>query len=219
MIPSFRFERLLNAIRHPVTEYQVSRAKAAHRAAHPPCAVCLCPRDPVTGKQNDVHHVVPVHVDPERAADPTNLVTLCRLHHFLVGHLRSWKLHNPNVNVHIGYLCDLYANIVRNGYKSENPYEERIPQTMTTDAPSLSDFFEKAHVKMLEAAGASADIYDRLAAGETGIQVPTWTPKQRDEFSKWFLVEIRSSLNLSERDAKNELNWYLDTWGWDIADL
>lgn len=63
------------------------------------CAVCGTTHD------LNVHHVIPFHDDPTKELDPTNLITLCRVHHLLVGHdpdvegpiKPSWKLSNPNV--------------------------------------------------------------------------------------------------------------------------
>jgi 5-methylcytosine-specific restriction endonuclease McrA len=51
----------------------------AHRRAHPRCAACQA--EPV-----DVHHIVPVAVAPEAAADPDNLLSLCKLCHIAHGH-------------------------------------------------------------------------------------------------------------------------------------
>jgi hypothetical protein len=49
-------------------------------------------------KENlNVHHITPFHLDASKECDPDNLVTLCRDHHFVVGHLRNWKDSNPNV--------------------------------------------------------------------------------------------------------------------------
>lgn len=105
---TFRTQRLLSSLRHPVTEYQVAVAKRKHRQVNPHCASCDCARDPVTGKQNDVHHVIPVHVDPARATDPDNLITLCRHCHFTVGHMYDWKDYNEDVCNWANYLCGRY---------------------------------------------------------------------------------------------------------------
>ena len=47
-----------------------------------------------------VHHVVPVSVDPERELKWSNLVALCmgpRLCHFVLGHHSNWHDYNPDV--------------------------------------------------------------------------------------------------------------------------
>jgi 5-methylcytosine-specific restriction protein A len=63
----------------------------AHLRAEPRCRACGHPGP------NDVHHVVPYHVDPARELDPTNLVTLCRTCHLVFGHLHDWSSWNTNV--------------------------------------------------------------------------------------------------------------------------
>lgn len=62
-----------------------------HIRAHPRCAVCE------TTAKVEAHHIVPVHVDPSLEMDFTNLITLCRPHHFTFGHLCDWRAHNPTV--------------------------------------------------------------------------------------------------------------------------
>lgn len=89
--------RALAAIQHPVTEWRVQRAKAAHRKREPACRLCRI-QPSFLGRSNDVHHRIPVHVDPSRACDDDNLVTLCRIHHFRVGHLGSWRDWNGSLD-------------------------------------------------------------------------------------------------------------------------
>lgn len=62
-----------------------------HLAVEPACAACG-----VT-KRVEVHHVLPVHVWPQYELDEGNLITLCRSHHFSLGHNRSWT----NWNVYV----------------------------------------------------------------------------------------------------------------------
>lgn len=55
------------------------------------CAVC-------DGKRRlEVHHITPIHKDKEKELDWSNLITLCRPHHFWFGHLGSWFSHNPSI--------------------------------------------------------------------------------------------------------------------------
>ncbi len=75
---------------------QWRRVERIHLLAHPSCAACG------TRTRVEVHHIVPVHVAPDRELDSGNLLSLCRgrLHrgcHFRVGHLRNWRRWNPNV--------------------------------------------------------------------------------------------------------------------------
>ena len=53
------------------------------------CQVCG------TKKDLDVHHLIPFSWDASKELDTDNLITLCRTHHFLVGHLTDWKSYNP----------------------------------------------------------------------------------------------------------------------------
>ncbi len=65
-----------------------------HLKVHSVCAAC-------GGTEKlQVHHVVPVSLDPQRELDPSNLITLCMGQnecHLNVGHNGSWKKHNPHV--------------------------------------------------------------------------------------------------------------------------
>jgi 5-methylcytosine-specific restriction enzyme A len=71
--------------------------RAAYLADHPACEACGCRED------LNVHHVLPYHIYPELELDagdakhPGNLITLCREHHKMFGHLGDWKSFNPNV--------------------------------------------------------------------------------------------------------------------------
>ena len=66
---------------------------------HPRCEACGS-----TANLN-VHHVVPFHQRPDLELVEDNLITLCREHHFRIGHdpdgrgplKPSWLLSNPNV--------------------------------------------------------------------------------------------------------------------------
>ena len=61
-----------------------------HLKEQPECQVCG------TTEDVDVHHLRPVHLHPELELDPSNLISLCTPHHFLFGHLCSWKSVNDN---------------------------------------------------------------------------------------------------------------------------
>lgn len=66
------------------------RARAAHLRNEPRCRAC--------GGDDDieVHHILPYAVDPARECDPTNLVTLCRPCHHVVGHACNWRSYRPD---------------------------------------------------------------------------------------------------------------------------
>jgi 5-methylcytosine-specific restriction endonuclease McrA len=55
---------------------------------HPCCEAC-------GGVQNlNVHHIFSFSDHPELELDPDNLITLCRTHHFLLGHSGKWATTN-----------------------------------------------------------------------------------------------------------------------------
>lgn len=67
------------------------KVRADHLAKHPACEVC-------GNRENvDVHHCQPYHLRPDLECDPDNLITLCRDHHLLFGHLGSWTSWNKDV--------------------------------------------------------------------------------------------------------------------------
>lgn len=46
----------------------------------------------------EVHHIVPVHLNPDLELDPENLITLCDKYcHFVFGHLMDYKSWNVDV--------------------------------------------------------------------------------------------------------------------------
>lgn len=55
------------------------------------CASCGCKAG------LNVHHKEPFHIKPELELDPNNLITLCRDHHFFIGHLMDQKSYNVDV--------------------------------------------------------------------------------------------------------------------------
>jgi hypothetical protein len=64
------------------------------RKRNPSCAAC-----PTTGtnRNNPVHHIKPYQWWPELELEESNLITLCRTHHWTFGHLCDWKSYNLNV--------------------------------------------------------------------------------------------------------------------------
>ena len=69
-------------------------------AEHPVCEACG------TDQNLNVHHIKPFHEHPELELDFGNLITLCREHHFTIGHdpdgpngpeRPNWKSSNPDV--------------------------------------------------------------------------------------------------------------------------
>ena len=67
------------------------RVRKEFAQLNPTCAVCG------TKKGLNVHHCVPFYIDPSLELRNENLISLCRDHHFFVGHLMSWKSYNFSV--------------------------------------------------------------------------------------------------------------------------
>jgi 5-methylcytosine-specific restriction endonuclease McrA len=68
----------------------VVTAMRAHAIANPVCQWC-------GGGRVEVHHIQPVHVAPQLAMRPDNMISLCRRCHLVVGHLGSFKRYCSNV--------------------------------------------------------------------------------------------------------------------------
>jgi 5-methylcytosine-specific restriction protein A len=69
-----------------------SSVRKQHLKDNPCCAACgRCDK-------LEVHHIEPVHVNPNRELDPSNLITLCDSPcHMVFGHLMNYKSWNSNV--------------------------------------------------------------------------------------------------------------------------
>lgn len=87
----------------PSAAWHRSRAwhtmRGSHLSTHPTCAACG------SRTRLQVHHVVPVSVDPSRMLDPSNLITLCNSFsagvncHLFFGHVGNWTCWNPDVRI------------------------------------------------------------------------------------------------------------------------
>jgi 5-methylcytosine-specific restriction enzyme A len=64
--------------------------RARHLREQSNCRVCG------TTEDVEAHHLKPFHQHPELELDPSNLITLCRDHHLLFGHLMNWQSINCN---------------------------------------------------------------------------------------------------------------------------
>lgn len=67
------------------------KVRNRHIKAYPQCAVCN------RKKRLEVHHIKDFSEYPELELSLSNLITLCRPCHFLIGHLSSWKSINYDV--------------------------------------------------------------------------------------------------------------------------
>lgn len=76
-----------------------------HLNKEPTCAACG------RNKKLEVHHIEPVHLNPDRELDINNLITLCdNPCHFIFGHLMDYKSWNKDVVLD----CKVYLNKVKN---------------------------------------------------------------------------------------------------------
>jgi hypothetical protein len=66
-----------------------------HITKNPTCAVCG--RVSTLLEPNQVHHIKVFWKHPELECEPTNLITLCRIHHLEWGHYFSFRSWNENV--------------------------------------------------------------------------------------------------------------------------
>lgn len=71
------------------------KVRKAFIKKHPTCAVCG--KKGKILKSNEIHHCIPFHFDQTLELSLENLITLCRPHHFLVGHLNSFFSFNSEV--------------------------------------------------------------------------------------------------------------------------
>jgi hypothetical protein len=106
-IPQEPIEQLGESIDFDISEGERSgewrRVRDQFVEKFPVCAAC--------GRSAalNVHHVIPFHVRPDLELDEWNLITLCREHHFRIGHdpdgpwrskKPSWSASNPLVREH-----------------------------------------------------------------------------------------------------------------------
>lgn len=92
MIPAFITRNLSYVVRNPRKAWSTIKAMRAYAKTHPVCEI--------TGtKPIEVHHVRPINVAPELAADPSNFISLgARTIHFIFGHGGdNWKDYVTNV--------------------------------------------------------------------------------------------------------------------------
>lgn len=93
---NFFFRQSVYCLKNPRKAWATRKAMEKYRHEHPTCAFTF--RKPV-----HVHHILPIQYAPEKAADPTNFISLAgKRVHLTVGHGGNWKWFVPNVRE----LCD-----------------------------------------------------------------------------------------------------------------
>lgn len=92
-------------IRYAYRSPQWGDIRKQHLLKNNTCAACG------RNKKLEVHHIEPVHLNPEKELDLDNLITLCDDPcHFIFGHLMNYKSWNKDVL----YDCEVYLNKVKN---------------------------------------------------------------------------------------------------------
>ncbi len=86
---------------------QVRRAMKAHKLEFPVCE--MCGDGKAWNRSIETHHIVPVSVDPLKAGEYSNFITLCRKHHLYVGHNGNFR---SRYDANIIGICEA-ANVVQ----------------------------------------------------------------------------------------------------------
>lgn len=95
---------LFQKIRYATRSSKWSTVRKQHLTNNPKCAACG------SDKKIEVHHKIPVHINPDLELDPSNLISLCdNTCHLIFGHLHNYKSYNKNVVED----CAVYLNKVQ----------------------------------------------------------------------------------------------------------
>lgn len=103
----------------PRRAYTTTKAMKEYWKNHKECEVCGITKDPVSGRRCDIHHIISIKDAPKRAADKNNMVTLCRFHHWWVGHLKNWKKINSYLDISIIVLRGSLHKVLKIGVVGE----------------------------------------------------------------------------------------------------
>lgn len=99
----------LKNFKYAFRSWKWSDVRKAHLKIQPHCQAC--------GRKDDleVHHIEPVHLNPDRELDPTNLITLCaKTCHLTFGHLMDYKSWNSDV---VNDCLNYYSKLQKRPYK------------------------------------------------------------------------------------------------------
>jgi hypothetical protein len=77
----------------------------------------------------------------------------------------------------------------------------------------IDNFLEKALNKMFQVVGMKK--WNKTFTEQPDwYSQKTWTFEQKEEYKKWFLMEIKKDLKLNKRSAEKEWSWFDLMWGW-----
>ena len=72
-----------------------------------------------TTKNLEVHHKIPVHLNPALELEQSNFITLCEFGphhcHFTFGHFFNWSLYNPTIDADATSWFEKLANAAKGG--------------------------------------------------------------------------------------------------------
>lgn len=106
---------ILTIFRSLRRSYQWRKVRNNFIQDFPTCAACG------KGKNLQVHHIVPVSVDPTKELDYNNLITLCASPcHLLFGHLNNYRSYNVDVVKDCAYFLNKIRNRPINEYKEKH---------------------------------------------------------------------------------------------------
>ncbi len=92
-------------IRHAYRSPKWQQVRKQHLENNNTCAACG------RNKKLEVHHIEPVHLNPDSELDPSNLITLCDDPcHIVFGHLMNYK----SWNKYVINDCEVYLDRVKN---------------------------------------------------------------------------------------------------------
>jgi len=89
---NYFFRHPVECLTNPRRAWSTVKAMREYRRLHPRCEYDDC------SDKVHVHHVEPIQFAPDRAADPTNFLSLAgKRCHLVVGHANNWKRYVHNV--------------------------------------------------------------------------------------------------------------------------
>jgi predicted restriction endonuclease len=91
------------------------------------------PRCSACGSKNnlEVHHITPYHIDPSLELEHSNLIVLCRNHHYTFGHFCDWTSWNKDVQTDV---------VVYNAKRVMRPHKEEVDNASNNNSTSTNTF-------------------------------------------------------------------------------
>ena len=86
-----------------------ANVRKEHIKMNPSCIACA------STEKVEVHHIVPFHIDAVLELDDSNLLTMCRSCHLVLGHLKDFKMNNTRVVELIQNFIDIRRSVKNNG--------------------------------------------------------------------------------------------------------